>query len=314
LVSGIDQKIGAGQLDPGTRKSALAVAASVRDILLRDPAVSQPVGYTVRVHRAFGSQTDWAKFDSGLPFFAGAYGTFFIAGEKPSPAHFGAPNFGIYVNTVLQCPILEFSPDASNQPWRVAGNLPVLQGGRRTGEIHGFAIYDGQCAIASRRNEPPFLPLTREQYMLLRINTLEDRLKNMPSGQTMDASVREAVDSATKQIDNTIAQMQQELAHMSAAERGAPVAVRVGYAQIELASIEDPEAIPLSVPNPAFFDRSLPASTVQSLAVYLPFLQSANRAPGLPAGLSEDWLAAANAIRDRLDWKALKALVGPADQ
>ena len=121
--------------------------------------------------------------------------------------------------------------------------------------------------------------------------------------------MREAVESTTREINNVIAQMQQELAQMSSAERSAPVAVRIGYEQIQLSSVDDPEAVPLSVPNAAFFDRGLPSSTVQSVAVYLPFLQPGKRASGLPAGVSEDWRPATEAIRDRLDWAALSALL-----
>ena len=96
---------------------------------------------------------------------------------------------------------------------------------------------------------------------------------------------------------------------MNAAERQTPVAVRLGYAQTDLADINDPEATPLSVPNPAFFDRSLPGAAIQSVAVFLPFLQSGNRAPGLPAGLPEDQRHNMESVRNGLDWAALTALL-----
>src|SRR5579863_10074975 len=106
-VAGIDQKIGGSDLAPTQRQAALALAGTLRDILVKDRAIASPVGYSVRVNRAFGRVTDWAGFDSGLPFYAGAIGTFFAADAKPSPTHFSGPDFGIYVNTVLQCPLQE---------------------------------------------------------------------------------------------------------------------------------------------------------------------------------------------------------------
>ena len=68
-------------------------------------------------------------------------------------------------------------------------------------------------------------------------------------------------------------------------------------------------AYPLSVPNPAFFDHSLPASTIQSVAVYVPFLQSGDKPAWIPAGLSDDWRPAGEKIRDQLDWEAIAAIV-----
>lgn len=311
LVLGTDQSIGGASLESAQLQQALRVASTLREVLQRDSAIATRAGYSLRIHRAFGKLSDWVDFDSGLPFFAGAYGVLFAADVKPSPTHFSSPDFGIYANTVLQCPMNEFSPPGAKQPWRLAGNLPVLQGGRRTGEIHGFAIYDGQCAIAGRGKQPPFLPLTHEQYVKLQIGSLNDQLMNLPSDASSIPAMRDAYQSAITQLKEAIGQLQQQLANMSMAERSAPVAVRTGYMEATLSSIDDREAVPLSVPNPAFFDRSLPTSTVQSIAVYLPFLQAGPRQAGLPPGPPQDWqfLPAAEAIRDGLDWAALGAML-----
>lgn len=309
VVAGLDQRIGGAAVSASQRQQALTLASALRDILERDPAIATPARYSLRIHRAFGRRSDWANFDSGLPFYAGAYATFFEAQVKPSPTSFSEPDFGIYVNTVLQCPMMEFTPPGSAQPWSVAADQPVVQGGRRTGEIHGFAIYDGQCAIAGRSKEPPFLPLTHQQFLTLQIGVMKDRLKNVPSTQNADPAVRDAIESATRQINEAIANMQQDLARMTAAERQAPATVQTGNARADLADTGDPDAIPLSVPNPAFFDHSLPGSTIQSVAVFLPFLQPGERAAGLPSGLPDEWRPTAEKIRDGLDWEALKRLL-----
>lgn len=63
-------------------------------------------------------------------------------------------------------------------------------------------------------------------------------------------------------------------------------------------------AQPLVMPNPAFFDRSLPPGQPQVVTVFLPFLQ-----PAFAGGLPNDWREPATRIRDGLDWGALEALV-----
>ena len=110
FVAGIDQKLGGPGLPAVRRQDALTIAGNFRDILDRDQAVTKPVGYSIRANRVYGKVTEWANFDSGLPFYAGAIGTFFPAEEKPGPTYFKGVDFGIYVNTVLQCPLDAFSP------------------------------------------------------------------------------------------------------------------------------------------------------------------------------------------------------------
>ena len=308
LVLGMDQRIGGADVAPAQRQQALSIAARLREVLQRDPAVAQPAGFSVRMQRAYGRRTDWADFDSGLPYYAGIYGTFFAADVKPSPTHFGNPDFGVYANTVLQCPMQQFtSPWASGTPWSL-GDLPVLQGGRRTGEVHGYPVYDGQCVILSHSKEPAFRPLTHEEFLQLQLRDFKakaDKMHQQFSGQPLDPSVRDAIASADKVIQDEIAQLEQQISQMDPETRQAPAAVQ----EADLVSIDTEGAVPLSVPNPAFFNRSLPATQVQAIAVYLPFVQSEPRAAWLPAGLPTDWEPALQRIRDGLDWQALGALV-----
>ncbi len=312
FVLGIDQKVGSASLAPAQRTAALALASKARDILVRDSAVASPIGYSVRVNRVYGRITDWVNFDSGLSFYTGASAAFFAAGEKPSPTDFGQMDFGVYLNTVIACPLSDFSPPAASAPWVVNGNLPVVEGGRRTGEIHGFPVYDGQCAILGRSNQPAFIPLTREQFIQLQIALYKERQANMHkqlAGQPLSGPMGDAFASVEKDLDEAIANQQNKLASMSPSDRAAPAAVLTGYGTADLTDINDDGAVPLSIPNPAFFDRSLPPSVIQSVAVYIPFLNGAPRAEGLPSGLSEDWMPAGAKIRDQLDWSALAALV-----
>lgn len=98
FVLGLDQHIGAGKALPAPlRQSALALAGTVLAIVRRDPAVSTPLGYDLRVHRAVGSTSDWGHFDSGMPFFAGAFGTFFDLGARPSRTASKGADFAVMI-------------------------------------------------------------------------------------------------------------------------------------------------------------------------------------------------------------------------
>ena len=313
FVTGPDEKIGGINVADPQRLAALSLAEKVRAVLSHDPGIAHPVGYSVRLQRAYGRRTDWAQFDSGLPFYAGVFGTLFAPSVKPSPTSFGNPEFGVYVNTVLQCPLNEFSPpSAHGTAWHLNGNLPVVQGGRRTGTFHGYPLYDGDCLILTHSKQPPFRPLTRADYLQLQIADLKanlDKTHQQFAGQSLTPALREAIATADQQIQGVIAQQEQELASMDSETRQAPAAVRTGYEQAELVDESAEDAVPLSVPNPAFFDRSLPPLQVQAVVLFLPFLQSDSPRAGLPAGLAPDWKPAVQQIRDGLDWAALEALL-----
>jgi hypothetical protein len=312
FVMGPDEKIGRADLAAPQRQAALAVAAKLQAVLTSDPAIAHPVGFSVRLQRAYGRRTDWADYDSGLPYYAGVFGTLFEAQATPSATHFGNPEFGVYANTVLQCPMQEFSPPlADGASWKL-GNLPVLQGGRRTGEIQGYPIYDGQCVIISRSKEPAFRPLTREEYLRLELANLKgkmDKVRQQLAEPSLDASMHDAIASVEKPLQEAITQHEQEIASMDAETRRSPAAVQTGYQQADLVGVETEGAVPLSVPNPAFLDHSLPANQIQVVSVFLPFVQSGDRAAGLPAGLAADWQPAVEQIRDGLDWNGLGTLV-----
>ena len=314
FVLGIDRQIGGSPVDPAQREAASALATSVLDILRRDPAVASPTGYSVRVNRATGKRTDWAHFDSGLPFYAGAFGTLFSVDARPNPGGQGAANFGIYANTVLGCPATEFQHPGSKAPWRIEDDRPVLIGERRTGELHGYPIYDRQCVVLSTRKDPPFVPLTRERFLRLRIQDLRARLASVRTqyaGQATDETVRAAIDSAVKLITEAVEEQESALAAMSDAERAAPSYVRPGDGEARLVDPDEDGAEPLTVPNPAFFDRARPPSVAQILAVYLPYVQSGPRSDVVPPDLPEEWRPAMEKIRDGLDWAALEALLRP---
>ena len=312
FVIGSDQLIGGQPVDAAYRPAAQTLAQTVRDIVARNSAVASPSGFSVRIHRVMGRRTDWAHFDSGLPFFAGAVGVLFSAGARPSATAWSAPNFGIYVNTVLQCPVSTFSlPNAHGAVAQVDG-MPIIEGGRRTGDFRGHPVYDTDCIILTRGSRAPFIAVTRERYRRLEIDAIKGQLEEVRkqrAAQASNAALQSALQEAETEIAKLIAQRERAAAAESAADRARPAFVRPDGAESPLANPDEDGAIPLSTPNPALFDRSLPPSAVQVVSVYLPFAQSGARANGLPPDLGEEWRPIEERIRDQFDWSAIAALL-----
>lgn len=316
LVVGADERDGDGLTDLAQRRAALALAAALLDVFRRDPAISSPAGYMVRLHRVIGSRGAALAREPAMPYFAGVSGTYwgyFLKDGTPDPDASGKTPFEAYVNTLWACPYSEdFTVEDRDNPM-ADGGPTIIAGPRKTGQLRGHPIYNGQCVVITNRREPPFLPVTRERYMtleLLGMHAKVDRVRKQVDYDHLDPKWRAAYDDMSSQANKIIAAREAEFARMSAEERAAPAAVRHnGDNDSTLVSPDDPDGVPLVTINPAFFDRSLPPSRAQVIVVNLPFLQSGvtpDRTPDEPARRAHG-----EKIRDQLDWAALEAMVKP---
>lgn len=316
LVVAPDERDGDGLTDLAQRRAAFALAGAVLDVFKRDPAITSPVGYTVKLHRVIGSPGTELGGDPAMPYYAGISGAYFgylLRDGKPFPEASGMTPIDAFVNTIWACPYSEnFDVEARGKPM-FDGGPPILAGVRRTGEFRGHPIYNTQCVILTSRTEPPFLPVTRERYMRLEILGMRaklDHFRKQVDYEHLDAKWRAGYDEAIKASEQIVAAREAELARMSQQDRAAPAAMRHnGVNDSTLVSPDDQDAIPLVTTNPAFFDRSLPPSKAQVIIVNLPFLQAGakpDRTPDEP-----DRRAHGERIRDQLDWAALEAMVKP---
>jgi len=316
LVVAGDERDGDGLTDPVQRRAALALAGALFDVFRRDSAITSPVGYMVKVHRVVGSRGAELGRDPAMAYYAGvsgAYWGYFLKDGKADPDASGKTPIDAYVNTLWACPYSEdYTVEDRGKPMADAGP-PILAGPRKTGELRGHPIYNGQCVVITNRAEPPFLPVTRERYMKLELIGMHakiDRLRKQVDYDHLDPKWRAAYDDMSAQANQIIAAREAELARMSPEDRAAPAAVRHnGGDDSTLVSPDEPDGIPLVTINPAFFDHSLSASRAQVIIVNLPFLQSdvkPERTPDEPARRAH-----AEKIRDQLDWAALEAMVKP---
>jgi hypothetical protein len=305
---------GGSGLKAADRRAAAALADSLLAVFRRDPAIASPVGYMVTLHREVGSNVGRASAD-GAPFYAGvsgAYWGYFLVDGKPSPDASGKTPIDAYVNNLLGCPHSEdFDVEHRDKPMPDGGPL-IFAGVRQTGQLRGHPIYNGQCVVLTNRHEPPFLPVSRERYRKLEILGMRakvDRFRQQVDYDKLDAKWRAAYDENFKESQRIIAGREAELARMSAEDRAAPAAMRHdGVDDSTLVSADDPDGIPLVTINPAFYDRSLPASAPQILVVNVPFVQPDVTPKGTPD--EPPRRTHGERIRDGLDWAALEAMVG----
>ncbi len=308
---------------PGTRvlpiaerRAALSLAGSILDVLRRDSAIAAPVGYTVNLRRIVAGR-DTTLAAGAMPYsagVAGAYWGYFLKDGKPDPDASGKTPISVYANTLTGCSTYDedYQIEDRGKPM-LDGGPPILTGLRQTGEFRGHPIYDAECVVMTNRPEPLYLPVTRERYMRLEILGMRAkvaRTRKEINYEALDAKFRALYDSAFKVSDQMIAARQATLDAMSPSERAAPAAIRHNdIADSTLAAPGDPDAVRLITLNPAFFDRTLPASKAQIIIVDLPFVQS-----GIAPAHSPDEperRAHGERIRDHLDWAALETMVRP---
>jgi len=315
LTVATDDHPGGGVHDPSARRAAAALADSLLSVLRRDPALSSPIGYTVSLHRVAGSNSGDARAD-GARFYAGVSGAFWgflLKDGAPEPEASGKTPFDAYVNNLWACPYSEDYAIEARGKSMIDGGLPILAGIRRTGELRGHPIYNGQCIVLTNRREPPFLPVSRERYLkleLLGMRAKLDAFRRQIDYDKLDPNMRAAYDNSLEESNRIITARAAELERMSAADRAAPAAVRQnGVDDSTLVAPDEDGAAPLVTINPAFFDRSLPGGVAQVITVNLPFVQAGvtpQRTPDEPARRAH-----AEKIRDGLDWAALERMLRP---
>lgn len=316
LVMAADERDGDGLTDLAQRRAAIALAGTLLEVFRRDPAITSPTGYMVKLHRVVGSRGGELGGEPSMSYYAGvsgAYWGYFLRDGKPDPDASGKTPIRAFVNTLWACPYSEdYAVEDRGKPM-LDGGPPILAGVRQTGEFRGHPVFNGQCVVITSRAAAPYVPVTHERYMKLEIlgmRTKLDRFRKQIDYDHLDAKWRAAYDNSLKESERIIASRQAELEAMSAKDRAAPAAVRHnGPSDSTLVSPDDAEALPLVTTNPAFFDRSLPPNRAQVVVVNLPFLQQGVAPQGTPDEPARR--AHGEKIRDQLDWAALEQMVKP---
>ncbi|HEX3868746.1 MAG TPA: hypothetical protein VHV78_18420 [Gemmatimonadaceae bacterium] len=176
--------------NPAALAGALNGADKILAILRRDDALSAPVGYSAVVSRAAGMTSSGGdSIAPGLPAHWGVTGglDYFATeddgrgGQRVSDDG-GRFDISVIVNGIgMLSDVEQVTPALDHGP-------PILQGYRVTGTFRGHDVYNGECVFIARRpGVPPFVPVTKERYLRLRIlKARADSARHTAEHRTMD--------------------------------------------------------------------------------------------------------------------------------
>jgi hypothetical protein len=140
---------------------------------------------------------------------------------------------------------------------------------------HGFPVY-GDWVVITRTPAPIFLPVTRERYLKVVIarfdHTLTRALSHKVANPTNDPTLATALSELDRLIQerrSILNEMKQRLASMSATERALPAYVDSTDAIERMPKFDDGPGDSHGIVyfNPALFDRALPKTAPQMIAV-----------------------------------------------
>ena len=296
--------------DPAQRRAQKALAESLLAVLRQDPAISHPLGYDVALQLVAG---DMPKgFNTGMTYFAGVEGEVRI---------FGYADAGSGEHGIVQVDAVDLRAFV-NDRWCGGsyteadslpdGGPPIVEGLEPTASMHGHPSFDGMCVVITDRVPPPFVPVTRDRYRRVQVAQMRAQLKHsradmadMLADPKFGVTARAMLDTAQRVIDS----LQRVADAASAADRARPAAVRTnGPGDSSLVAVGPSDADALVVPNPAFFDGSLPRDRAQSIVLRVPY----GIAGVVPRTYGDDEPGRRRvftAIVNGLPWAALEAMV-----
>lgn len=192
---------------------------------------------------------------------------------------------------------------------------PIYEAPALTSEVGGFPVYNTDCLAITRREQPLFLPATRERVGRILLARLRATLADFDRGAAemraagMGAAVAEMQDIRDVHA-RAAAQWTALLAGMSPAERNAPAHLRL-EAVLPSNELGEPFAegpgenvISLVYPNPGFFDLRDPTGIQLVTIGVTQFGPLGCTHPGCEA----DDQALFARVGERMDWNALAAL------
>jgi hypothetical protein len=162
-------------LTAAQRAQASAIANGVIILLRRDPAIANPVGYSVTVRAVAHSRLPGDA--PGIPYHVVLYGqaNYFewhdnARGTRQVQLGSGGFDFTIAVNAVGYPAELDAADEELDHGTRVMG---ADEGERDiyrvTGSFRGHPVYGGSCTYLSHRTVPPVVAVTKERYLSLEL-------------------------------------------------------------------------------------------------------------------------------------------------
>jgi hypothetical protein len=144
-------------------------------LLRRDPAIANPVGYSVTLRAAVHSRLPGDA--PGIPYHVVVFGraNYFewhdnTRGARQVELGPGGFDFTIAVNAVGYPAELDAADEELDHGTRVMGaDEGERDVYRVTGSFRGHPVYGGSCTYLSHRTAPPVVPVTQERYLSLEL-------------------------------------------------------------------------------------------------------------------------------------------------
>jgi hypothetical protein len=189
--------------------------------------------------------------------------------------------------------------------WLDDGTLPRLTVARRTGDFAGYPVFDDRTVVVTPPGyAPAFLPAPFERVLAawLRHETAQLEQAQAELKALQAAGIKPGkLDSGPDATRLRIARAKQRLASLGTAQRQAPAYVT----QAEEVTLEpEPNAMPVWVDNPRYFDPSRPRTAIQLMVLDLSTLDMRTPLNEQPSGA----LKLLRQFVERIDWPALARL------
>jgi hypothetical protein len=165
----------------------------------------------------------------------------------------------------------------------------------KTGDDHGYPIYEHECTVITHRQAPVFTPVSRERVMSRLIVDAAAALKEIEPMEKVSTS--EGTREAVRRARANVARLRGVLAAMSPADRKAPAYLKLGADNSPFGERGEPLVFPIVERNPELFDRTRPGD-IQLLTILMQ-----------PCEQCTFEQTQVKAARAQLDWAALAKIV-----
>jgi hypothetical protein len=274
------------------------------ELLLAQPAAKPPIGVSLWVDAKAGSPVRSGVLDHpNWPVPTICYVHFNGIFDRNGKAEWGSDSpveMSVFVNDPEGCGFAVY--DMKDTRGRT-----ILYEPNKVGEIQGFPLYRDEhgteILILSRGHTPPWVSLTREEFIKLSVRSMEEDL----------AGEGEYGKDPSNAYRVRLERHKAVLAAMSPAERRAPAMYlrNENAYEPDLAPPGAAGSWPLVVANPQWFDPALPRSAFQFIAAVFEYGAGFDPDDPKPDDAGSIESVRLSDMKRTADWKAVAALLAP---
>ena len=182
---------------------------------------------------------------------------------KPMRAQSGNASFTVFTN-------LQEVLASKNSLWyngmRDEQGNEIFFEPKKVKDVDGFPLYENGMMVIAKNNKPVWVPATVEQFLKLIIRDLKAEVEKSYKNLPPEMAAQQPENPLSAMVKN----MEAELAGLSPEKRKAP-AYFISQQRMMLGppivDKSEPDARPLVMVNPDYFDKSLPRTAVQLIVI-----------------------------------------------